>query len=328
MGGRGARTRESLIATVHVQVAAVEEKIGVVVNLVIARTRQAHGCARVHCAIVAEGMEARGRLKTEDQGAGINHHAQSGVVLIAAKGERARAVLGQRDFGAAEDAIEVDVAGTAHGEAVRSLGKDAGDRRRGGRAAVDNCTLTIDAEANDSERLGNGLTVEVQGGTRADGGGTHGRTEGARVSEAEDVTRVDRGRAGVVIEACQDDRAEGTSCTDIDGVGAREDGVHRQGRAATAEAVTLGARREGSGERIEHRRRDRAEEQRRVEHHRDGLGGITREGQRASGHRGQLVRSYPSSHPSVGTRGDERARTFHGNGSSRGGARRGDFEDT
>ena len=147
------------------------------------------------------------------------------------------------------------------------------------------------------------------------------------MSEAEDITRVDRGRTGVVIEAGQDDRAERTSRTHVEGISTREDGVDRQGRTTTAEAVTLGARREGSGERIERRRRDRAEEQRRVERHRDGLGGITREGQRASGRRGQLVRSDPSSHPGVGTRGDERARTFQSDRGRGGGAGGGDFED-
>ena len=148
------------------------------------------------------------------------------------------------------------------------------------------------------------------------------------MSEAEDVTRVDRGRAGIVVETRQDDRTEGTSCAHIEGISTREDSVDRQGRTAATEAVTAGTRREGGGERIERRRRNRAEEQRRVERHRDGLGGVTRQGQGTRRRRGQLVRSDPSSHPGVGTRGDERTRSIQGNGGRGRGASGGDFEDT
>ena len=281
VGRRRDRAGEGLVLAVHVQVAAVEVDEGVIIDLVVARAGETDGGAGVDRRIIAEGMEAEGRLHGQHQGACVHVHPEAGVVLVAAQRERTGTVLGQVE-GGTSDAVEVDVAGTADGEAVATLGEDAGDVGRNGRATVDDRTLAIDAEAYNGERLGDGLTVEVEGRTCIDRGRTRGRTKGAWVSEAEDVTRIDRGRASVVIEAGQDDRAEGAGCAHVEGVRTREDSVDGQGRTTATEAVTAGARREGSGERVERRRRDRTDHQRRVESHRDGLIGVTRQGQGTS----------------------------------------------
>ena len=324
-GGDGAG--KGLAAAVHVEVAAIEVDEGVVVDLVVARTGEADRRAGVDGAVVAEGVDAGSGLRRQDQGAGIDHHPEVGVVEDTTEGERARTVLGDDEGARAGDAVEVDVAGAADGEAVGSLREGTRHVRRGGGAAVDQRALAVDAEAGDGEGLGNRLTVQVEGGTRVDRGRTRGRTERARVGEAKHVTRIDRGRASVVIETGQDDRAERTSGAHVEGVGTSEDGVDRQGRAAATEAVTAGARREGGRQGVQRNRRHRADHQRRVDRHRDGLVGVGREGQRTGGGRGQLVRGQPSGDARVGTGGDERTRSVQSDGGRGRRTSRGDFED-
>ena len=325
-GGDGAG--EGLVAAVHVQVAAIKVDVGVVVDLVVARTREADRRARVDGTVVAEGVDARGRLRRQDQGAGVDHHPEVGVVEGTAEGERASAVLGEDEGTRAGDAVEVDVAGAADGEAVRRLREGPGHVRRGGRVAVDERALAVDAETGDvGEGLGDGLAVEVQRGARVDRRGAGGGTERARVRQTQDVTRVDRGGAGEVVEAGQDDRTEGTGGADVQGVGAGEDGVDGQRRAAATEAVALGARREGSRQRVEGGRRDGADHQRRVEAEGDRVGGVAGQGQRTSGSDGQLVGGDPGRNAGVGTGGDEGTRRVQADGRRGRGAGRGDLED-
>ena len=326
VGRRRDGSAEGLIAAVHVQVAAVEVEQGVGVDLVIARTGQAHGRTGIDGGIVTPSMEAHGRLHRQDQGAGIDGHPEGTVILVAAEGQRTGPILGEVESTGTKDSIEIDVARAAHGEAVRALGKDAGDRGCGG-AAVDERALAVDAEAGDGEGLRNRLAVQVEGGTRVDRGRTRGRTERARVGEAKHVTRIDRGRASVVIETGQDDRAERTSGAHVEGVGTGEDGVDRQGRATATEAVTAGARREGGRQGVQRNRRHRADHQRRVDRHRDGLVGVGRKGQRTGGGRGQLVRGQPSGDARVGTGGDERTRSVQSDGGRGRRTSRGDFEN-
>ena len=83
--GRGRdRATKGLILSAHIQVTAIEIDESVGVNLVVTRTRQAHGRAGVDRRVITEGMEAGGRLQGQDQGARIDVHPEGAVVQGAA----------------------------------------------------------------------------------------------------------------------------------------------------------------------------------------------------------------------------------------------------
>ena len=65
--GRGRdRATKGLILSAHIQITAIEIDESVGVNLVVTRTRQAHGRAGVDRSVITEGMEAEGRLQGQD----------------------------------------------------------------------------------------------------------------------------------------------------------------------------------------------------------------------------------------------------------------------
>ena len=94
--GRGRdRTGEGLVLTAHVQITAVEVDVGVIVNLIVARTSEANRRARIDRTVVTEGVDARSGLGRQDQGARIHVHPKGIIIEDATEGERARPILGE-----------------------------------------------------------------------------------------------------------------------------------------------------------------------------------------------------------------------------------------